>query len=239
MNLVIQSLWIGSRLSAMERLCIRSFLAFQHEFHLYVYETPVGVPPGVKLRDASEILPSSRIFVYKDHNSYAGFANFFRYKLLLERGGWWCDMDTVALQPFHLSSRYIFSSEGIRGRKTVNAGVIKVPPSSTVMEYAWQRCSQMDPALLKWGESGPRLLAEAVAATGMGKFVREPHVFCPVHFSECDRFLQPGIEWDFGPEVYAIHLWNEMWRRSSCDKDRQYDSDCLYQRLRALYRSDD
>ena len=32
---VIQSLWIGDRLSVMERLCIQSFLDQGHQFHLY------------------------------------------------------------------------------------------------------------------------------------------------------------------------------------------------------------
>ena len=34
---IIQSLWIGQRLSDLERLCIRSFLQKGHPFHLYTY----------------------------------------------------------------------------------------------------------------------------------------------------------------------------------------------------------
>jgi mannosyltransferase OCH1-like enzyme len=33
------------------------------------------------------------IFHYTDCGSYAGFADHFRYKLLLEKGGWWPDLD--------------------------------------------------------------------------------------------------------------------------------------------------
>jgi hypothetical protein len=85
MREIIQSLWIGDRLSVMERLCISSFLQNGHEFHLYVYQDTAGVPPGTVLRDGNEILPSERIFTYREHQSYAGFANFFRYKLMLEK----------------------------------------------------------------------------------------------------------------------------------------------------------
>src|SRR5579883_2826667 len=71
----------------MERLCIASFLKHGHEVHLYVYQDTEGIPPGTVVRDGREILPESRIFMYREYATYAGFANFFRYKLLLEKGG--------------------------------------------------------------------------------------------------------------------------------------------------------
>ena len=76
-NRVIQGLWVGSRLSVMEQLSITSFLAAGHEYHLFVYDTVSGVPPGAIVKDANHILPASMIFLYPDHNSYAGFADFF------------------------------------------------------------------------------------------------------------------------------------------------------------------
>ena len=86
-NKIIQGLWIGTELSVMEQLSIASFLHSGHHYHLYVYDDLKHVPAGTVVRDASEILPSSSIFQYKNRPSYAGFSNFFRYKLLLERGG--------------------------------------------------------------------------------------------------------------------------------------------------------
>lgn len=35
----------------------------------------------------------------------------FRYKLILERGGWWVDLDTVCLRPFDLDLEHVFASE--------------------------------------------------------------------------------------------------------------------------------
>ena len=46
---VIQSLWIGERLSVMEQLSIRSYLDQGHPFHLYVYspvEPVLSSSPG-------------------------------------------------------------------------------------------------------------------------------------------------------------------------------------------------
>ena len=90
---MIQSLWVGKRLSSMEILSIHSFLHHGHDYRLYVYEPGVNLPEGALACDANEILPASSIFQYTDFTSYAGFSNFFRYKLLLERGDRVSDRD--------------------------------------------------------------------------------------------------------------------------------------------------
>lgn len=57
-NKIIQSFWYGNELSQVEQLCIKSFLANGHDFHLYTYnENLVGVPDGCKLLDANHIVP--------------------------------------------------------------------------------------------------------------------------------------------------------------------------------------
>src|ERR1700675_312106 len=135
MSDVIQSLWVGPRLSAMERLSITSFLKNGHSYILYVYGPVEGVPEGVELKDANEILPSAAIFTYPDYATYSGFSNFFRYKLLLERGGWWVDTDIICLKPFIFDAEFVFSSERGGGGPRVNVGAVKVPVRSNVMQY--------------------------------------------------------------------------------------------------------
>ncbi len=54
---IIQSLWIGSRLSTMEKLCIVSFIKQGHAFHLYTYGEVAEVPQGTIVKDANEIIP--------------------------------------------------------------------------------------------------------------------------------------------------------------------------------------
>jgi hypothetical protein len=100
----IQMLWIGE-LSKLERMALASFVANGHIVHLYAYDELAGVPAGVQVIDAREILPEERIFRYgpeagAGEGSLANFANLFRYKLLYERGGWWVDADVVCLRPF-------------------------------------------------------------------------------------------------------------------------------------------
>ena len=81
MSAIVQGLWVGPTLSVMEQLSIASFLRHGHTYHLYVYEDVQHIPAGTVVQDGNQILPSSRIFQYTAHKTYAGFANFFRPRL--------------------------------------------------------------------------------------------------------------------------------------------------------------
>jgi mannosyltransferase OCH1-like enzyme len=233
---IVQGLWIGPELSDMERLSIASFLAHGHEYHLYVYDDVKGVPAGAVVRNAETILPATMVFQYRDFESYAGFSNFFRYKLLLERGGWWADADMVCLEPFDFEGEHVFSSEVSRcGAGVVNAGIIKAPAGSDAMAYAWKSCAAKDPGQLVWGETGPRLVAEAVRRFSLERHVQPSRVFCPVPLFEFERIVEPGASWAFDETTRAVHLWHEAWRRVGLDKDRRYHPDCLYEKLKRRY----
>jgi hypothetical protein len=219
----------------MERLSISSFLRHGHEFHLYVYGPIDGVPRGTVVRDGNEILPSSRIFMYSEQPTYAGFSNYFRYKLLLEQGGWWVDLDTVCLKPFDFPDTYVFSSEVDEGSAHVNCGMLKAPPGSPVMKYLWEECNRTDPKELSWGQCGPLLMHRAVAIFSLESYIQPPDVFCPIPYSEWQRAIEPRGPWIFKSETRAVHLWNEMWRRSQQDKDISYDPTCLYEILKKQF----
>ncbi|HSS22497.1 MAG TPA: glycosyltransferase [Pyrinomonadaceae bacterium] len=233
-NRMVQGLWVGSELSQLEQLSIASFLANGHEYHLFTYEDVRHVPAGTTLRDANEILPSVSVFQYTGKPSYAGFANFFRYKLLLERGGWWVDTDTVCLRAFDFPEEYVFSSEIVKGFQVVNCGAIKTPPGSQVMAFAWQTCQAKDPAKLIWGETGPRLMGEAVNRSSLNRYVKPYYTFCPFAHYEWRKMLEPNPP-TVRAETYAIHLWNEKWREVGQDKNGEYPPGCLYERLKKRY----
>src|SRR5690606_1292398 len=86
------TLWIGPRLSFLERACLRSALAHGHKVALYCSPPPAGVPAGIELRDAAAILPESEIIRHRG-GSPALFANRFRYELLHRGLGVWIDCD--------------------------------------------------------------------------------------------------------------------------------------------------
>ena len=235
MNQIIQGLWIGNELSVMEQLAVASFLHHGHEYHLYVFEEVKNVPAGAIVKDGNEILPSSRIFQYKQQPSYSGFSNFFRYKLLLERGGWWVDMDTICLKPFDFVHEYVFSSEFAMGQEFINSGICKAPAGSAAMAYTWGICDTKDPEKVVWGETGPRLMSAAVKMFGLEKYKQPPDTFCPIGYADWERVLQPGADLKITDRTYAIHLWNERWRAAGRDKNAAYHEDCFYEQLKKQY----
>jgi mannosyltransferase OCH1-like enzyme len=234
-NRVVQGLWVGAELSVMEQMAIASFLMNGHEYHLYVYGDVKNIPAGTVLKDASEVLPSSMIFQYRDFKSYSGFSNFFRYKLLLERGGWWVDTDMICLRPFEFEATYVFSSEVSDGQEVINSGAIRTPAGSPAMAYAWQTCREKNIEKLVWGETGPRLIGEAVRRYSLENFVQPSGVFCPIGYADWDKVLEPVEGWPFDKNTYALHLWNEMWRRTGSDKNQTYHPQCLYEELKKKY----
>ena len=234
-NKLIQGLWIGPELSVMEQLSIASFLAKGHHYHLYVYDDVKNIPLGTDVKDANSILPSTDIFQYTGRPSYAGFSNFFRYKLLLEKGGWWADTDTVCLRPFDFQEDFVFSSEISKGEEVVNCGVVKAPAGSDAMAYAWEVCRMKEPGQLVWGETGPRLMAEAVRKFSLERY-RQPHrVFCPLGFFEWQKILGPDSEGILQSNSHAIHLWNEKWREGHQNKNARYPEDSIYEQLKKRY----
>ena len=234
----IQGLWIGEKLSVMEQLSIKSFLDNGHDYHLYTYSDVEGVPDGTTIKDGNEILPESEIFTYSSgegKGSVSAFSNFFRYKLLYDKGGWWVDTDLICIKPFDFKDDFIFSSEEHLGTVHINAGAIKAPKNSEPLKYCWETCKSKDKNLLQCGEVGPRLVAETVQVHKLENYVQDSEVFCPINFENWLQILNPNVDMKFSSNVYAIHLWNEIFRRNGMDKNKTFNSGCLYEKLKAKH----
>jgi hypothetical protein len=236
-RVVIQSLWIGERLSALERLAIQSFLDHGHPFRLYANGDVAGLPAGAELRDGRTILPETEVFQYRARGSFAAFSNFFRYKLLAEQGGFWVDTDLVCLRPFAFPAGHVFASERVARRdrpdvsRVVTTCVLGAPAGSAAMAAAWLTCQGKDKAALEWGEVGPELAAALVAAHGLEGCVAAPETFCPIGY--CDWRALISAEPPALPDsARAVHFWNEMWRLAGQDKDGSYPPDSLYETLK-------
>ena len=243
-NKVIQSMWIGDKLSTMEQLAIKSFLANGHEFHLYTYDDVKGIPQGTTIKDGNEIIPKSEIFCYSSDGFHKGsvssFSNWFRYKLLFDKGGWWVDTDNVCLKPFNFESDYVFSSEWQDDNKVkdclINAAPIKAPKGSDVMKYCWERTQEIGKDNLKWGQIGPKLVRESVEKHNLTDYVRNGDTFCPVNWWVTKALVEGGID-KISDDSYSIHLWNEKWRNYEIDKDAKFNDACLYEQLKKSFRS--
>ncbi len=225
-------LWIGGALSTMERLALASHVRVGHACRLWTYERLENVPRGILLEDAPRILPRDRIFTYRHgpgKGSVAAFSNLFRYKLLVERGGWWADTDVVCLRPFDFPAEYVFPSECVPHGVQIGNCVFKAPAGSPVLRHCLETADARNPEELNWGDTGPQLLGEAVRRFHLDRFVVPPETFCPVHFFEARSVLNGPVELH---DAHAVHLWHEMWRRNGWDKNAAYRSDCLYETLK-------
>lgn len=237
-NKVIQSLWIGSDLSLIEYLCIKSFIDNGHEFHLYTYSNKVnGCPDGTVFKDAREIIPLSNL--YKDvANTYTSFANWFRYKLLYERGGWWVDMDVVCLKNFDFMEDYCFTTEVIFDAGTpeiiANNAIIKAPPGAAFLQDMLEYMAGKDLPNAQWGVYGSRFLQEILSVYESKEYVQPPAVFCPINWHEVELFFKDEIEMSF-ENSYAIHLWNNIWSKRGINKNATYSPTSLIEKLKSKY----
>lgn len=239
---IIQSLWIGRPLSLIEQLSITSFLKNGHEFHLYCYDEIKNVPTGAKILDATNILPASEIFCYqtkKGRGSVSAFSNVFRYKLLLEKGGWWSDADVVCLRPLNFHEPAVIATEAIRrGGQRAATALMKLPPGHEIARTCYTVATQKDRAKLQWGEIGPELLDRVVREKHFSSLTKPPDLFCPLPYWEWKKLLQPAgksAQLIFSPEARTVHLWHELWRRADIDLNPERKKS-TWERIRCAFK---
>jgi hypothetical protein len=227
-------LWIGPSLGAVERACMRSVLRHGHPLRLYCYEPPEGVPEGVELADAAEIVPAKRIIRHKKSGSVALFANLFRYELQRLGRGIWLDCDTYLLAPLDGQSPYLMGAEDARGG--IGIGVLRLPPDSPILAplidlydetkvppwiplraraAAWWRrirTGRTGLSMMPWGVAGPKAVTVMVRRYRLNRHTLPPEVFYPVRWQEAEWICDPAIALEdlITPNTVAIHLWNEQ-----------------------------
>jgi len=251
MSNTIQTLWIGNTLSPMEILSLNSFVKNGMEIHLYCYEDIKNVPQGVVIKDGRDILPKEDIFAYQvgeGKGSYSAFSNYFRYKLLYEKGGWWVDTDMICLQPWNFTEDYVFCCEENyeTGLPFLNTGAIKCPAGDELMNYCYNECLKKDKQTLEWGIVGPKLLNTAVHKFKYNKFVKPTRSFSLVAPFRSQLFIIPkggvyglnvltDLIFTPGKNVYGLHLWNEAWNRIGISKHIDHDVTSIYEQLKLKY----
>lgn len=254
----IQSLWIGDRLSRIEILSIRSFLANGHDYHLYVYSDLEGVPDGVTVKDANAVVPAK--FIFRTEGSLSIFADWFRQELLFGCGGYWADLDIVCLRPLLFQDPIVLgkvdcsrvSNALMRFPKhhevtRLLAEVSKNPNTLLPFDSARDKRRKLVRKYLlgnrrnnvEWGEaSGPSGFTRMVKHHGLWKLAKPYYYFHPVHYSfwACafDDTFQEGM--DFFRSSYCVHLWNEKIRRMGrINKNGPFSPASLVHRLMERY----
>lgn len=222
-NKVINGLWIGSHLSAMELLTLRSFAHYGHEFHLWLYEPlDIVLPEAVIIRDANEIIPANKIFKKKQDDPEfkigkgsigSPFSDLFRYKLLYEHGGWWVDMDVTCLKPFNVEAPYFFRGHPLL---PMIGNVIKVPAKSELMKSVYYQVNEeCNEDTLEWLLPN-KILNKHVADLNLSGYINN-NLSAKDWWEEVEVFIKTNKH--FPKSWQFIHWMNEEWRSRKINKE--------------------
>lgn len=224
-------LWIGDRLSVVERACMRSVLRCGHPLTLYVYDAVAGVPEGVVVADAETILPRSAIVTHRS-GSVALFSDWFRFELQRRGAGIWLDADVYLLEPLAIASHgNLF---GWYHSDQIGAGILRLPPDSPIIAPIlelfrspavpdWLRwpdrmrarlrsivCGSVDLGELPWGVAGPIALTALARRSGLAHLARPREEFYSYDYRQAEWIFDPArsLEEFVRPSTRALHLGN-------------------------------
>jgi hypothetical protein len=224
-------LWIGKALGRIERACLRSVVRQGHSVHLYCYATPQGVPEGIDLRDAAEVLPESTIIRHKS-GSVALFANRFRYELQRRGLGTWLDCDVYLLSPLDGQAPHLF---GLESADWIANSILRLPADSPMLPplleifeersvppwLPWRAkaaaywrligTGRSGLSRMPWGMAGPRALTAVARAHGAMRFALDQEVLYPAAWQDAAWIRDPAVTLEdmISTRSVAIHLWNE------------------------------
>lgn len=262
MNRVVQGLWIGSELSELEMMCIRSFMHHGHEFHLYAYGPLGKVPEGTVVKDANGILPEAMI--YRSRNgALSAFADFFRWVLLQKSGGVWVDMDVICLRPFDFPDEIVF---GWESPESIATGVLRFPLGHFLPRAMAKACDDVNifqpidttKTVIKkvtrkmlFGKEksriytrhtepgGPAYFTKFLDYYGLTALAKPPHWFYPFPYWKWQEIFTPKPDALSVIEgSYAVHVWhNAMHMDPGMDKQKLNYDGTLIGVLRDRYLS--
>jgi hypothetical protein len=202
-----------------------------NELALYCFGELAGVPAGVELRDASEILRLEDMLEISGGRADL-YSDWFRYELLDRGVGTWVDTDIYALRQIDGSEPYLF---GEQGGGLLNNAVLRLPPGSKILSRLlepfrrrttpkWMRADRylamrirellsgrVDLTKAPWGTTSPFALTALTTKLGLRDLAQPASRFYPVPYQEADwvldgaRHLEDVIE----DGTVAVHLWNE------------------------------
>lgn len=216
--MIVQAFWRGP-IGTMERMSMHSHVDVGHTIHLYSYELNTALnsqePKDLLIFDANEIVPKERLVWFP---SSSIFSDYFRYCLLRDRGGWWVDLDTIALKPFTDldQSDYVIASDNI-DQFFVSGNFFKTPVGAPIVTEGAGRLERMtdsERSALGHMDPGPYWLQRAVKEFGLTGYVQPPEVFDPIPYTRLPWIVDPRKTEELEQacaKAHAIHLRRSIW----------------------------
>ena len=215
-NQTFTAFWHGAALSPMHWACLASFVERGHRMRLYTYRD-LEVPPGVILEDARQVMSDKELFEFE--KSFSAFSNIFRYKVLLEQGGWWVDTDIYCLAEDIPDPPYAWARQD---EDSINGAVLRFPAGDPTLEKILKAAIKVGKRVKIWGQIGPTLLTKHLEGRNFPGHYGTTHDFYPVHWLETHLLWMPGgrdaILAKCG-EAPFLHLWGSMFSYYGIDID--------------------
>lgn len=218
--------WAKGSISRLEYLCMKSFVDCGYRLFVWSYDNSLEIPVKAILRDANKVVDESKLFLNM-RGSYAGFSDYFRYKVLNRFGGLYADTDVIAVRPAReLPRKQFLVTEHTRKKvfnRYINGNVIYNPNpcKGNVIDLALAYTRRFPKADVEWAEIGPDLLSAIVQIYPRHGFVIQPPVFAnPLAWWECPEKLLQDDSGDISENTFFLHCYNEMWREAGVDKNK-------------------
>jgi hypothetical protein len=232
--ITVHMLWVDGALSPLEQLSCVSFLRNGYRVQLWTYGALTGVPPGVLVQDASQILSAGRLF-RDPEGSLAAFSDLFRYWVLSEQGGLWSDMDVICLTPSRelrsrLAGGFLVTEHARDWRRrqvTNNLIFAPQPQPGGIIDLARAVAERFDPSRLSWGDCGPRLLTALVKTyPRLRPALMDPDFANPFPSRAFPHaVLTPGAQ--LAANAAFLHCYNERWRKLGVDKSAPWHPESI------------
>lgn len=186
-------------MSDLEIMCLKSWVGHGHPVYLYSYEDISGLPVGVTLCDANEIIEGGAITydgpMPKSAMSNAftmlPFSDRFRFTMLRLNGGLWLDLDIILTCPIpdEMFEREFWCSS----ERTLQSGAYKSKELSKPTISALFVSEPEHPlfcALTEWDGTckdawhGQKLFQKLLTRMDLAKGVLQPSVFCDMNWTQ-------------------------------------------------------
>lgn len=237
MNTTVATFWYGAPLGPIEQISALSMLDAGHKLIIYTRGNIDGVPPGIEVRDAAEVLDTAEIVRHRKTGSVALYSDLFRYALFNKTDYTWVDLDVVALRMLPMETPYLF---GYESEHEVNGAVLRLPKQSRALAELsrftadtrgypptlrglrrWKYVAKsfgrgLPISEWPWGSLGPRALTHYLGETGEISYALDIDAFYPVPFEQAARFSTPDdlSLSSFSSDVIAVHLWGKALRQT-------------------------
>jgi len=232
--MTINTLWLGNKLRPLEQLCLLSMQLAGHPVRLWTYGPVDGVPEGIELAPAADIVKRDQFLIHAATNSPALGSNVFRYRLMEGEHGIWMDSDVLLLKSVIPQHDHVY---GWESTEAINNAVLLLPRSSPVLtdllDYVnadnpippWYTERQIQKwaennrtvSTAEWGIFGPKALTWFTKKNSLQDIAQPQSVFYPVPYSKLHAPFHR--DWDISSmitdDTVALHLWNNGLRGPS------------------------